>query len=127
MAKIKLGNAPKNFKRVVKFPLLDGTEGSIEVTYKYRTRSEFGLFIDEILQAAGKDKTESSDEFSMLDLMEKTSESNADYVMQVIDGWSLDEDLTHENVQQLSDEIPAAVNAIMETYREVITKGRLGN
>jgi hypothetical protein len=47
--------------------------------------------------------------------------------MRVIDGWNLDEDLTRENVQQLADELPAAVNAIMETYRSAITEGRLGN
>lgn len=39
MAKIKLGARPKNFTRTVSFPMLDGSTGKIEVTYKYRTRS----------------------------------------------------------------------------------------
>lgn len=128
MAKIKLGNTPKNFKRIVKFPMLDGSTGSIEVTYKYRTRKEFGVFIDEILEAAGERKGQSDDDkFSMADLMEKTAEHNADYVLSVLDAWGLDEDLSRDNVQQLSDEVPAAVNAIMEQYRVAITEGRLGN
>lgn len=128
MAKIKLGNRPKNFKKVVKFPMLDGSEGSIEVTYKYRTRSEFGVFIDGILEAAGEKKGQSEDEkFSMAKLMQQTAGANADYVLDAVEGWNLDEDFTKDAVQQLSDEIPAAVNAIMETYRVAITEGRLGN
>lgn len=126
--KIKLGNRPKNFKKTVTFPMLDGTSGSIEVTYKYRTRSEFGTFIDEIMEAAGEKKSrDSDDKFSMAELMEKTAGANADYVLRVLEGWNLDEDLTRENAQQLADELPAAVNAIMETYRVAITEGRLGN
>jgi hypothetical protein len=127
MAKIKLGATPKNFKKTVKFPMLDGSTGSIEITYRYRTRKEFGLFIDALMEAAGETKRQDDEKFSMADLMEKTAGSNADYVLQVVDGWNLDEDLTHDNVQQLSDELPAAVNAVMETYRVAVTEGRLGN
>ena len=54
MAKIKLGNRPKNFKRIVKFQMLEGGEGAIECVYKYRTRKEFGEFIDGIMEAANK-------------------------------------------------------------------------
>ncbi len=126
--KIKLGNRPKNFKKTVTFPMLDGSTGSIECLYKYRTRSEFGAFIDEIMAAAGETKSKDDDEkFSLAKLMEKTADSNADYVMSVLDGWNLDEDLNRANVQQLADELPAAVTAIMETYRAAITEGRLGN
>jgi len=128
MAKIKLGATPKNFKKTVTFPMLDGSTGSIEITYRYRTRTDFGLFIDELMESAKVKAPKDADaEFSMADLMEKTAGSNADYVLQVVDGWNLDEDLTHGNVQQLADEMPAAVNAIMETYRVAVTEGRLGN
>ena len=130
-AKIKLGSTPKSFKKVVKFPMLDGTEGSIECTYKYRTRTDFGLFIDEIVEAAklkpapvvdGEDAA-----FSMAELMEKTAGSNADSIMQVLDDWNLDEPLSKATAQQLADEIPAAAGAIMETYRVAITEGRAKN
>lgn len=128
MAKIKLGERPKSFKKLVKFPMLDGTEGSIECTYKYRTRMDFGLFIDEILEAA-KVKPVDGDEptFSMADLMEKTAGSNAEYLLKVLDDWSLDEPLNMATAQQLADEIPAAANAIMETYRVAVTEGRVKN
>lgn len=127
MSKIKLGNRPKSFKRVVKFPLLEGGEGAIECTFKYRTRKEFGEFIDRMVEASGS-KTKADDEkFSMVALMEKTAGQNAEYMMDVLEGWNLDEDLSVANVQQLANEIPAAATAIMETYRTAIVEGRLGN
>jgi hypothetical protein len=125
MAKIKLGQRPKSFKRIVSFPLVDDTTGQIEMVFKYKTRSEFGEFIDNILNDAGQAK--SNGEFSMKDLMEKTADSNADYILKIAEGWNLDEEFTRANLQQLSDEIPAATAAIMETYRLAISEGRSGN
>jgi hypothetical protein len=128
MSKIKLGQTPKNFKKIVKFPLLDGKTGHIEVVYRYRTRKEFGLFIDELMNSAGVTTEQDPDApFSMQALMEKTGDSNADYLLEVMEAWDLDVPLTKESAQQLSDEIPAAAMAIMETYRMAITEGRLGN
>jgi hypothetical protein len=128
MAKITLGNRPKHFKRVVKFQMLDGTTGNIEVTYIYRTRKEFGDLVDDLVKAAGQQAQPADDgTFSMRDLMEKTAGANANYIMQVIDGWNLDEDFSEASVQQLADELPGAALAIMETYRAACTEGRLGN
>jgi hypothetical protein len=125
MAKIKLGSRPKSFSKVVKFPMLDGSTGAINVTFKYRTRTEFGEFIDALL--AGAEKSPEGAEFSMEELMHKAAGSNADYLLQVIEAWDLDEDLNRANLQQLSDEVPAAVVAIMDIYRSACTEGRLGN
>lgn len=132
MAKVKLGNRPKSFKKVVKFPMLDGTEGRFECEFKYRTRKEFGVFVDGILEAARKTaeaegvKVE-EEKFSMLALMGNAIGANADYVMQVLDGWDLDVELTRENVEQLFDELPGAGQTIIDTYRTAITEGKLGN
>lgn len=131
-SKIKLGARPKSFKRIVKFPLLEGGEGAIECNYKYRTRTEFGIFIDQMVaaaEAAGakKEAEGGAEKFSMTDLMERTAGQNADYILDVLDGWNLDEDLNKVTVQQLADEIPAAAIAIMDAYRAAITEGRLGN
>lgn len=128
MAKIKLGACPKSFKRTVSFDMLDGSKGTIEAVYKYRTRSEFGAFVDEMFDKA---KTPESEELpkqlSMTELMEKTKDSNADYLLKVLDDWNLDEELNHANLEQLADEVPAAVGALMENYRAAILEGRLGN
>jgi hypothetical protein len=127
MAKIKLGERPKSFKHTVKFPMIDGTDGTIACVFKYRTRKEFGEFIDAIMEAAGVKPQEDGEKFSMAALMEKTAGANADYILQVLDGWNLEEPLSRASLEQLADEIPAATTAIMEQYRVAITEGRLGN
>lgn len=126
--KIKLGQRPKSFKKVITFQMLDGTTGSIEVEYKYRTRTEYGQLVDEIAEASGQKIVQADDgKFSMTALMKNGSVSNAEYVMRVVDGWNLDEELNLKNVQQLADELPAAVIAMLDSYRNAITEGRLGN
>jgi hypothetical protein len=127
MSKIKLGNRPKSFTKTVKFDMLEGGKASIECTFKYRTRTEFGEFIDSLVKESGVQVEAEDGKFSMTDLMEKTAGSNAQYLLKVLDAWNLDEDLTLANAQQLADELPAAAAAIMETYRLAVTEGRLGN
>jgi hypothetical protein len=127
MAKIKLGARPKTFTRTVTFDMLEGGKGSIACVFKYRTRKQFGEFIDEILKAGGVQTSVPGEQFSMTELMEKTSGANGDYIMAVLEGWNLDEDLTKANAQWLADELPGAANAIMETYRAALVEGRLGN
>lgn len=124
MAIIKLGARPKSFKRVVTFPLVEGGEGAIEVSFRYRTRTEFGKFVDSIVADA---QAQGDQQFSMADLMERTRDKNAAYLMDVIDGWNLDEPLTRATVEQLCDELPGAATEIMEAYRKATVEGRLGN
>lgn len=126
MAKLKLGNRPKNFKRTVKFDMVDGSQCEFEAVFKYRTRSEFGKFIDSLFEKA-KEKDASAGNVSMAELMEKTRESNADYLLDILDGWDLDATLDRESLQQMADEVPAAVGALMEAYRSAIIDGRVGN
>lgn len=127
MSKIKLGNRPKSFTKTVKFDMLEGGKASIECTFKYRTRTEFGVFIDALVADAGVKPEVAEDKFSMTDLMSQTAGSNAKYLLQVLEAWNLEEDLTLANAQQLADELPAAAAAVMETYRLAVTEGRLGN
>lgn len=128
MAKIKLGARPKNFKRTLKVKLPEGGEGTIEVSYVYRTRTEFGQFIDALFADAGVQPADAEDvKFSLEAAMEKTRDTNADYIMQIIDGWNLEEEFGRDAVAQLCDELPGAALAIMEDYRLAVTEGRLGN
>lgn len=134
---VKLGNRPKNFKKVVTFKMHDGTDGSIECIFKYRTRSEFGSFIDsmikEVSDAAAPEQSKQSEpvvvkNFSMLELMQDAAAQNVSYLMQALEGWNLSETaFNRENVAQLVDEMPAAAMAIMDAYQSACSQGRLGN
>jgi hypothetical protein len=128
--KVKLGMRPKNFKRTVKFPMVDGTEGVIEVVFKYRTRTEFGKFIDDMMNAANEQadgQTAEDQRVSLGRALEKTKEANADYILQIAEGWNLEESFDRDNLAQLCDEIPGAAMAIMDVYRAAIVEGRMGN
>lgn len=129
MAKIILGNRPKTFKRVISVDLLEGGKGAIDVTFKYRTKVEFGEFLDKLLEDGGLQPAKRNDDekLSLLAAQQKTTETNADYIMNIVEGWNLDADFNLDNVKQLCDELPAAALAIMETYRLAINEGRLGN
>jgi hypothetical protein len=130
MAKISLGNRPKSFKRIIKVPMLEGGEGTVEVSFIYRTRTEFGAFVDALLKSAQVVPASASDEdvsFSLAQALERTRDTNADYILQIVDGWNLDEPFTRTAVVQLCDELPGAAQALINEYRAAITEGRLGN
>lgn len=145
MAKIQLGKAPKRFKHEVSFPLLDGGKGTIEFNFIYRTMIEYGKFIDDwqektkdagaaaakrIVDAAKK-LEESGGEvasvFGTEQVMASTVESKHSFILDVADGWNLDVAFTPENVLQLANEFPQAVNAAVDAYRGALVEGRLGN
>lgn len=127
MAKIRLGSTPKAFTRVVTVDMLDGTKGSIECLMKYRTRTQFGEFLDEIFKDAGVKPADGDEKVVIAEVMSKTRDTNAKYLLSVLDGWDLEAELNQANLQQLCDELPGVANAIMEHYRVAVTEGRKGN
>lgn len=126
MAKVILGAAPKNFKHTVKINLLDGTKAEIKALFKYRTKSEFGAFMDQLFADAGEEKTK-DEKFSMAETLANVVDKNADYLLDILDGWDIDDELNRDNLQRLSNELPGAAAALMDAYRLAITEGRLGN
>lgn len=131
MAKIKLGARPKTFTHTITVPMPEGGTAQVQMVYKYRTRSEFGAFVDNLLLAAGTapPASQADDDvaFSLRQALEKTRDTNADYILQIAEGWNLDEDFNRASVVQLCDELPGAAAAIIEAYRAALTEGRLGN
>jgi len=123
MATISLGKAPKNFKHVVTVKMLDGTDGSIECVFKYRTTVAYGELVDR-LAAEGDPKAGPE---ALASIFERNRARNGEYLTHILEGWNLDLDFTQENAQQLCDEMPGVMNAIFEAYRVAITAGRLGN
>ncbi len=130
MATVKLGTRPKTFQQLVSIPLHEGGEGTIKAVYRYRTRTEYGRFIDELMEAAQvklAGESQAEVKYSLELALTKTVAKNADYLMQIMDGWNLEQDFTLENVRQLCDELTGAAAALIHRYGQVIEEGRLGN
>lgn len=136
MAKITLGKRPKNFKKTISVQMLDGTTGTVECVFKYRTKKEYGEFVDGITAAARESekanettKVEEAEvkPFSLAEYLEKSVDAGADYILQILEGWNLDVELSRESVEDLGNEFPGATAAIIETYRTAVLEGRLGN
>ncbi len=139
MAKIVLGKRPETFKRIVSVPMLDGSKGTIECTFRYRTRKEFGQLVDEIrteaekagsqaaAAAAAADEGAEAKRWSLHDHFDKLVGTNAEYLLKILVSWNLDEELNQGVLEQLADELPAAFEAIVAAYRDAIVEGKLGN
>jgi hypothetical protein len=132
MTKIILGKAPETFKHTVKFPMLDGTKGSIVCEFRYRTRREYGTFIDALAEENRAEvqatiEPDSTVVAPMTTAMNTSVAANARFLVAALVGWDLDVPFTEANAQLLADELPGAAQAIADAYREAIMEGRLGN
>ena len=138
--KITLGKRPEIFSKEITFPMLDGTTGCMRVDYIYRTRKEHAQFVDGIqtsIEAKAKTETdrykaladagEDLPALKQADLVAYQVAANVDTIMGTVKAWNLDIPFDREAVEQLVDELPAAVAAIVSAYRDAITEGRLGN
>lgn len=141
--KIKLGNRPKTFKGFdVSVTLPDGEECAIPVVFKYRTKKEFGKWMDEAIATAKKtheasesEKSAASneggeappEEFSWEKFYEKNTHAAVDQLLGAIDSWGLDIPLARGALEQLGDEIPAGVSALLSAYGAACREGKLGN
>ena len=128
MAKITLGTTPKTFKRFpVKFKLPDGEEGIINVTFKYKTRSGYGEYLNAMFKASGEEAPASNADVDFVALYKKTGAKSAEKLVEAIDSWDFEYPLTAETLAQLHDEIPSALAALAGALQGACTEGRLGN
>lgn len=144
--KITLGKRPKSFKKEIEFPMLDGSTGGMEVTYAYRTRSEFAELNDEfqaslkaeadaeiarykesVKQASEKREPVPEFSFTEAEITKCQAAVTVEYTMKIVEGWNLDVPFDKGAVEELVDTLPAAATKIRDDYRLAITEGRLGN
>jgi len=127
MTKIILGKTPKTFAAFpVDFPMPDGTTGEIKATFKYRTRTQFGEFLNKIFADAGEEQVSDGNiDFEVL--FSKTKDKNADHLLEALDAWDVEQPLNRESLQSLANELPAASVALMAAYNKACTEGKLGN
>jgi hypothetical protein len=130
--KIKLGAKPVAFApKPVTFPMPDGTEGVITIEFKYRTRREYGQFLDEVSSGtsraaqvpAGEDVGRAEAAFS------SGVDFDAEMLLGCVHAWDLTEDGKPklDVCRELVDELTAGSTAILSAYRQIVTEGRLGN
>ena len=125
--KIKLGSRPANFKKIpVKFTLPDGTAGVIGVVFKYRTRSEFAAYLNQLFDNGG-DKPAVEENPDFVALFARSNEKTVGQLLDSIDSWDFEYDLNKATLVQLGDEIPSALSALASAYSSACTEGKLGN
>jgi hypothetical protein len=127
MAKITLGKRPQFIETTISAPLPDGTVGSIKVKYKYRTRTEFGEMIDKRIAEARTEPPAEPADFSVATMQRQARDANAAYLLDILDGWDLSDEVNLETATQLCDEFPGMAQAVIDGYRLAATEGRLGN
>lgn len=123
-----LGKRPEAIPGIVVLTLPDGTESEIPVEFVYRTRKEFGEYWDAIAAAqAEAAESAKAESFSYERLMDASNRADARRVLECVRSWSLDVELSEENLVQLFDEVPGSAAAFWNTYRATIVEGRRGN
>jgi hypothetical protein len=127
MAKLQLGKAPTSFKRTVTIEQLDGTKDTIELDFKYRTRTQYAELLDSILSPDTKKNKKADEPKSFAEILKSQGDGTIDFIMQIANGWDLEDAFNRENVAILVDSFPNATAEINESYRVAILEGRLKN
>lgn len=132
---IKLGNRPKTFKEIpVEITLPDGEKGVIPLTFKYHDKTEFGRWQDSMsakakaMESKNEDPDAEPREFSWEEIYKRAGKHSADALLEVIDSWGLDENLSKEVLLQIEAECGgSAFPAMFEAFGKACREGRLGN
>ena len=132
MAKLILGQAPKTFKKEIIVPLLNGETAEINFTFRFKTRDEYAKLIDKLMadenpKASKAKKTEEEKELTLSAAFAKVSKSTVDFILEIAEGWDLEDKFSAATVEQLMNEFPGATAAISEGYRAAILEGRVKN
>jgi hypothetical protein len=129
MAKLVLGKTPENFKPFnVKFTLPDGVEDQIQVTFRYKTRSQFAAFLNELFHKSGDEQAASTEDGVDFEaLFAKGGAQTVAHLSQIIVAWDLDEPVNSKTLADLHDQVPNAAAAMTKAYSAACTEGRLGN
>ena len=128
MGKLILGKTPENFKPFnVKFTLPDGEEDQIKVTFRYKTRSQFAAFLNDLFKESGEEKPDTTEKIDFEKLFAKGGEKTVAHLSRIIADWDFAEKPTPENLAALHDQAPAAAAAMTQAYSAACTEGRLGN
>lgn len=144
-ARVTLGKRPDKLRRTVTGPMPDGSDGLIEIDFKYRTRVEYGELLDRrMAEARASDEAAAAAEAAKAaqvadgapppmpaswatDAQRRSRDATAAHILDIATGWGLPEPFDLEHVTQLCDELPGMAAAIVDDYRAAVLEGRRGN
>lgn len=140
-ARVTLGKRPDKLRRTVTGPMPDGSEGLIEIDFKYRTRVEYGQLLDQRMAEARATDEAAAAAVDIAavsaqppvpaswaaDAQRRSRDATAAHIIDIASGWGLPEPFDLEHVTQLCDELPGMAAAIVDDYRAAILEGRRGN
>lgn len=137
MKKLKLGGNPKTFKKNIDVVLLEGGTAPLQITYKYRTRSQFAELVDENIAAAEVeaqtaknaelDPAGESQRVTVAENFATLDAARAKHVLKIAEGWDLDDEFTEANLLQFEDENPGTLTAIANAYAQAVAEARTKN
>lgn len=103
MAKLKLVANP-TFKAKVGIPVAGGATVDVEMTFKHRTKSALDQFI-----------------------RSRDGVSDSDALMEMVEGWELEDAFNKENVELLLENYIGTALATYRVYIDELVKAKLGN
>jgi hypothetical protein len=126
----------------------DGTQGAIDVTFKYRTRAEYAEFIAQSTAMPAPVQTPAPPPDVVVDVDAPAAAAappapeplpfivqhaadlvrlNSAVMVGAIEKWNLDEPVDADSLHALADQLPAAAIALIDAYAGACLNGRLGN
>lgn len=128
MASIVLGKRPETFAPfTVSFKGPDGRDLTIPgVVFKYRTRKEFAALVDKASEEHSF-KPKADEPFKLAEVFDIADTRMAKLLVDSVVEWGLDQKVSAQALQELTDEVPAAAQALWEAYQSAARDGRLGN
>lgn len=125
--KLTFGAPPATFEKDVHTKLLNGTNLTFRVTFKYRNREQYGALLDSIAAKNSAPPVDSSAPVTAESIFADKAKVDAEAVLEMAQGWSLTDPFTLEHLTYMAINYPGVIHDIHETYRAAVVEGRAKN
>lgn len=122
-----LGGASPTFDLPVSIARRDGDDVCITLKVKGLRKSAWAVHRDEYLAAVRAEGKAVDAEFSFATQVGVGVKELADLIVKAAAGWDLEDALTAENIVELEDLLPGAIQAMLTKIDIALFQGRLGN
>ena len=128
-SKFKFGETPKSFPKDVEIVMLDGSTASIKFSFIYRTRKQFAELADKNMEAVKAEQKAGGDfqDRSISEWYDVADSNSVKHVLNIVDGWDLDDELNEKSLTKLENEYPGSLAAISTIYRQTVAEARTKN